>query len=205
MEAGSNPLAKSNMGTIGEDPALAVPSPQFNKGDDEMTFIDQGLVGGNQKVSRERYVFHQRVLKDQRNLTKYALALAGFVMHEYMTRGGTTFRVSLRKAEKYLDVKRQHLLPARDLLTQRGHLIALHEVTGVKGRRNQAGLYAFGKGPGAVGRDGPSTRTTSIAERKQEKDSTENLPTKDLEHIAVRLNAGTATPRHLRLIIGGDR
>jgi hypothetical protein len=115
-----------------------------------------------------RFVFHEQVLRDQRNLTKYALALAGFIMHEPGTSDGVSFRVSLRKAERYLGIKRQHLQHARDLLAQRCHLIPVKEDTGVKGRRNQAARYFFGGGPveevrgmaRLQGPDGPSRGAT---------------------------------------------
>jgi hypothetical protein len=112
-------------------------------------------------------MFHERVLRDQKNLTKTALAFAGFIMHEYETRGGVTFRASLSKAERYLGIARWNLVPARELLVQRGHLIALRERSGVEGRRNRAGLFAFGRGPTGPDAGCMSAHATSTAERKE--------------------------------------
>src|SRR5262249_5993322 len=105
-----------------------------------------------------RFMFHEQVLRDQKNLTKYALALAGFIMHRHYANNGTV-RISLRAAERYLGIHRWHLQRARDLLVQRSHLISISQPTGVKGWRNKATNYAFGKGPEAKQRGGGGTST----------------------------------------------
>lgn len=114
--------------------------------DCDVTYLAHDSRKHNQKTSKERFVFHEHVLRDQKNLTKYALALAGFIMHEPSTSEGVSFRISLRKAERVLGIQRAHLRIARDLLAQRGHLIPLKEKTGIKGRRDQATQYFFGEG-----------------------------------------------------------
>jgi hypothetical protein len=120
----------------------------------------------NQKTSNRRFVFHEQVLKDQKHLTKCAVALAGFIMHEWSTGEGLSFRISLRRAARYLGgTKRERLQEARDLLVQRGHLMAVKEQTGVKGKRNQPGLYFFGNGPAVLGGMAPTVGATSTEAR----------------------------------------
>jgi hypothetical protein len=114
--------------------------------DYDVTFLAHDSRKHNQKTSKERFVFHERVLRDHRNLTKYAITLAGFIMHEPSTGEGTSFRISLRKASRVLGIQRAHLREARDLLAQRGHLILMKQKTGIKGRRDPATQYFFGEG-----------------------------------------------------------
>jgi hypothetical protein len=142
----------------------------------------------NQKTSKGRYVFHEQALRDQKHLTKYAIALAGFIMHEYATSEGVSFRISLRRAARFLGTKKRELLQdARDLLVQRGHLIAVKEQAGVKGKRNQPGLYFFGNGP--AGGMAPAVGATTTEEQK-ERESTERFQHKNLKHESLKHESG---------------
>jgi hypothetical protein len=144
----------------------------------------------NSNPKGERYMFHERVLRDQKNLTKYALALAGYVLHQLRIADGGTFRLSLRDAERYLGIKRSHLQAARDLLAERGHWIPIAEIAGARGYRNKPGLFTFG--------GGPSTGATSTEkESNREKAIKSEVLNSDLRSIAYQetKNSQTKDPK----------
>jgi hypothetical protein len=111
-------------------------------------------------------------------------------MREPNTSDGVSFRISLRRAERYLGIKRSNLQFARDLLAERGHIIPMKERAGVKGRRDQATLYFFGEGPAAVivgtaSPQRPSGLSTQAA-RSEDYSEERSLPRKGKDKREVR-------------------
>ena len=91
-----------------------------------------------------RFQFHERVLADP-TLSRAAIRLAGYVMHQFKTKDGMSFSFSLRQAAKYLKANRGTVKRGMALLERRGHLYRLNrERINAKGAFNPTGRYAFG-------------------------------------------------------------
>jgi hypothetical protein len=118
------------------------------------------------KASYARFRFHERVLADHRNLWPSTILLAGFIMHQYKTRDGTSFQFSIRAAAKFFQTTRWTMQRACRQLEVRGHLCRLRH-NHAPGARTSAGTFVFGEGlsheaggPQYRGHDGLSHEAT---------------------------------------------
>jgi hypothetical protein len=78
--------------------------------------------GKGKRNSDDRFVFHERVLKDIRGLTKWALGVAGYIQHLRDTQKGDRFPVSISAAARWIGITRNEAREGLDLLIERDHL-----------------------------------------------------------------------------------
>jgi hypothetical protein len=118
----------------------------------------------------DRFMFHEKVLKDHHNLSTRAIVLAGYIMHLRRAQHGGKFRVSTSDAAKYLRVHRRTAIRALSELERRGHLTRLDAPNAPNPR------FAFGA---TVTPSGTVTVTAAVTHNRPE-ESEENHTGKNL-------------------------